>query len=179
MILAEAVGPSGEVVATDLHANKVSSLKAEALRLGLSVSAEVWDWTTPPPDKWRDHFDRVLVDAPCTGVGTLRRRPEIMRRLSPDAPARLAELQWSILSSAALTVRPGGVLLFATCSVLQEEGPALVSRLCEGGAFEPTQPVSEADVALRAEGESVPAMTHLLPLRHGTDGYFVARLKKR
>ena len=179
MILAEAAGEAGAVVATDLHAHKVEALGTEARRMSRKVRAERWDWTQGIEADWRGSFDRVLVDAPCSGVGTLRRRPEIMRRLTPSDPARLAELQWDIVRHAVQAVRAGGELLFATCSVLRDEGPLLVERICRHFPFE----VSAADGPLDRyifgpSATSDRAIGHLLPIRHGTDGYFLARLKR-
>lgn len=177
-IAKEAVGPSGQVLSTDLHEHKLLALRKEAARFKVEVDTKQWDWTQDPPAVWQGAFDRVLVDAPCSGVGTLRRRPEIVRRLTPDTPARLAALQWEIVSRAAVAVRPGGTLLFATCSVLREEGPDLAARLCAGGQFEPACPPSEADGVLSLGQSGVSASTYLLPSRHNTDGYFLIRLKK-
>lgn len=177
-ILKEAVGSSGHVLSTDLHEHKLQALRQEATRFKLQIETERWDWTQDPPPHWKEAFDRVLVDAPCSGVGTLRRRPEIARRLTPETPARLAALQWEILVRAAETVRPGGTLLFATCSVLHEEGPELVARLCANGGFTPSCPPSDADPVLSLGHTQVPAATFLLPSQHTTDGYFLARLQK-
>ena len=178
IIVKEAVGPTGHVLSTDLHEHKLTALRQEASRFNLQIETERWDWTQEPPAHWKEAFDRVLVDAPCSGVGTLRRRPEIARRLTPETPARLAALQWEILTRAAEAVRPGGILLFATCSVLNEEGPELVARLCADGRFTPSCPPSEADQLLSLGRTEIPAATYLLPSRHNTDGYFLVRLKK-
>ena len=178
MQLAEAVGPGGHVVATDLHEHKLVALRGEAERLGLPVETGVWDWTTPPPAHWQSAFDRVLVDAPCSGVGTLRRRPEILRRLTPTDPTRLSELQWTLLEHAALAVKPGGILVFATCSVLDEEGPKVVDRLMETGQFRPVSPPTRADGLLGISVEIPSPAFRLLPRAHDTDGYFIARLEK-
>ncbi len=189
-LLAEQVGSGGRVVATDLHAHKVRDLTQECARLGLSVGAETWDWTTPPPESFRGAFDRVLVDAPCSGLGTLRRRPEIARRLGPSDPARLAELQVRIAENAALAVRKGGVLLFATCSILAEEGEQVVTELkrrSEGMLVD--APIATAvDAALFTAGDAPDsaspdpgqrtAQLRLLPDTHGSDGYFIARLRR-
>lgn len=176
--LAEAVGKGGQVVATDLHEHKLQALQGEAKRLALDVETSVWDWTNPPPVAWRGAFDRVLVDAPCSGVGTLRRRPEILRRLTPTDPTRLSELQWSLLQHAALAVKPGGTLVFATCSVLSEEGPQVIDRLMATGQFQLACPVTRADRVLGISAETPLPAFRLLPQAHDTDGYFIARLEK-
>jgi len=131
------------------------------------------DWTVgagPVPEG----FDRALVDAPCTGVGTLRRRPEIARRLTPEDPARLAELQTRIVRSVAARVRPGGRVVYAVCSVLPEECESIVERVLD--VLEPAA-FDAPELAALELGEKT--NFRLLPLRHGTDGYFAASFVRR
>lgn len=179
-LLAHLVGETGEVVATDLHAHKVSGLLEEAARVGVQVQTQVWDWTQPPPESFRGGFDRVIVDAPCSGVGTLRRRPEIARRLDAKDPERLAELQGTILRHAGLCLRPGGTLLLATCSVFREEAERVVEQFLAATdqSFELACPPCEVDAALFPQGDPQPSF-RLLPGVQGTDGYFVARFQHR
>jgi 16S rRNA (cytosine967-C5)-methyltransferase len=123
-------------------------------------------------------FDRVLVDAPCSGLGTLRRNPDARWRIGPDDPARLAEVQRAILRNAAATLRPGGVLVYSTCTLLPEENEAIVDAFLReakdfrraGAAELPAElaPVLDADGNLRC-----------LPHRHDTDGFFAARLERQ
>jgi 16S rRNA (cytosine967-C5)-methyltransferase len=123
-LLARGVGAKGAVCAIDKDERKLEAIPKELARIGL---AEV-------PLEWHPidlsigtggldaQFDRVLVDAPCTGLGTLLRRPELLLRLTPDDPGRMSLLQRAILASAAKLVRPGGVLAYAVCSPTREEG---------------------------------------------------------
>ena len=174
-LLKSLVGNSGRVVATDLHEHKVRALEEEMKRLGVSVTAQTWDWTKEPPTELRGVFDRVIVDAPCSGVGTLRRRPEIARRLTAEDPVRLGALQSQIARNAALALKPDGVLLFATCSVLREEAEDIVEQLIAEGALTAVIPETSVQTALFPQGASPSAALRLLPQIHGTDGYFIAR----
>lgn len=170
---AERAEPSGEVWAADLHPEKLENLKRELARLGLpAVSTAAVDWTLGSGEV-PGGFDRVLVDAPCTGVGTLRRRPEIARRLTPEDPARLGALALAILRAAAGRARPGGRVLFAVCSVLVEEAEAVVAAV--GDLLEPA-PFDAPELAALTDGKT---SLRLLPRAHGTDGYFVASFCRR
>ena len=125
--LVEAVGEEGSVVATDLHERRLEQIAGELARLRLApgrLRTACVDWSIGSGPV-RDDFDRVLVDAPCTGLGTLRRRPEILLRSKPADAARMGETQRRILENAAARVRRGGTLLYAVCSPLSEEGEAV------------------------------------------------------
>jgi 16S rRNA (cytosine967-C5)-methyltransferase len=173
-LLLEAVAPNGEVWAADAHPKKLEALARECTRLGLPAArTAAVDWTLGIGDV-PDGFDRVLVDAPCTGTGTLRRRPEIAARLTPEDPARLAELQTAILRSAATRARPGGRVVYAVCSVLEEEAEGVVARV--GDLLAPAPFDAPALQALVPAGEHTVRLT---PRRHETDGYFVASFVRR
>ena len=178
LILAEAVGPSGAVDAADLHASKLKRLAlatgpASPIRKTFAV-----DWTRGSGDV-TDRYDRVLVDAPCTGVGTLRRRPEIAQRLTAQDVPRLAALQLAILRGAARHVRDGGRLTYAVCSVLREECEGVVEALTSTdcgpsrGTDPDLQPAPfDSELGRSLAGEA--AQLRILPHLHGSDGYFVA-----
>ncbi len=129
--LIEAAGGRGAVIATDLHEHRLEQIPHELDRLRLDVSrlrTECVDWTVGPGPV-REELDRVLVDAPCTGLGTLRRRPEILLRSAPLDAARMGDLQRRILTHAASRVRRGGTLLYAVCSPLREEGAGVAAAV--------------------------------------------------
>ena len=123
-------------------------------------------------------IDRVLVDAPCTGFGTLRRNPDLKWRQSEQDLVELAARQARILESAATLVKPGGRLVYATCSVLPEENDAIVDAfLASHEAF------AERDAASVVAQAGVPldtgARLRLLPHLHGCDGFFAAVLERK
>lgn len=163
-VLARAVGATGAVDACDTSPNKLARLQEDLARLGLHVRATYGvDWTVGSGEV-TGTYDRVLVDAPCTGVGTLRRRPEIALRLKEADLVDRPRAQLAIASRAADHVRPGGSLVYVVCSVLREEAEGVV------------------DALLRARPELKPAAgwehRRLLPHVDGTDGYFIARLER-
>ena len=172
-LIAERIG-NGKLVACDLYPEKLQALADEAARLGLPrIETQAVDWTVGQGGL-PDDFDRVLVDAPCSGTGTLRRRPEILRRLKAEDPARLAELAESILRSAASRAKAGGTVVFAVCSVLERECEAVVARVAD--VLEPT-PFDAPE--LPAELVAGKTSLRLLPGLHGTDGYFMACFRRR
>ncbi|MDF3068141.1 MAG: Ribosomal small subunit methyltransferase [Polyangiaceae bacterium] len=168
-LIAERLG-AGRLVACDLYPEKLAALEGEAQRLQLpAIETRGVDWCVGHGGLSAE-FDRVLVDAPCSGTGTLRRRPEILRRLGPTDPARLAALSESILRSAASRAKAGGAVLFAVCSVLREECEDVAARVAD--VLEPA-PLHGLELA------SGKTSLRLLPGAHGTDGYFMASFRRR
>ena len=175
-LLVEQVGPGGSVWATDVYPKKLEALATELDRLQLPLpELRSVDWSVGVGDVPAD-FDRVLVDAPCTGTGTLRRRPEIAARLQPEDPLRLSRLAESIVRAAATRLKSGGRLVFAVCSVLNAECEALVSRV--GDVLEPAPFDCPELAGIWPEGEP-PTAFRVGPTRHETDGYFAASFRKR
>jgi 16S rRNA (cytosine967-C5)-methyltransferase len=168
-LLAERIGPAGELLAVDVDERKLERIAPELKRLGLgeaNVQTRAIDLTVGTGGL-EPRFDRVLVDAPCTGLGTLRRRPELLLRVGESDPARLAELQVAILARAVRLVRPGGVLLYAVCSPTLAEGPEVATRLeaeVPGLSREWDSGVLALDVAPDADG-----MVRLGPWMGGED----------
>jgi 16S rRNA (cytosine967-C5)-methyltransferase len=174
-VLARAVGDRGIVDASDSSHAKLERLGVELARLGLRAHATfAVDWTRGSGDV-AGTYDRVLVDAPCTGIGTLRRRPEIaLRRQNPDL-ATVARVQAAIAIQAARHVRPGGTLVYVVCSVLREEAEEVVDAVVAARPELSLAPFPPGATDVRHVAGDAPAF-RLLPHVHGTDGYFVARL---
>lgn len=172
--IARLMGDDGAVLATDVHAAKAERL-GRALRHRRAVEVAAHDAADGPPGGAR--FDRVLLDAPCTGLGVMRRHPEIKWRRQPEDIAQRADLQARLLDAAAAAVRPGGVLVYSVCSDTPEEGAERVA------AFLAAHP----DFALDAPPDGPVDWTPLLdgegrlrldPHTHGADGFFAARLRR-
>jgi 16S rRNA (cytosine967-C5)-methyltransferase len=171
---ADKAGGAAFIVAGDLYEHRLRTLLESATRQGaLSVNAVAYDATLALPFA-EASFDRVLVDAPCTGTGTLRRNPEIRWRISASDIADLSARQRAILTNAAKTVRSGGRLLYSTCSVEPEENEAIVaSFLKENGSF--TQVSVGVPERLRSGNEAA----RTWPQRDGADGFFIAAFERR
>ena len=164
----------GTLWATDAHPHKLESLRGEFARLGLEIpELAAVDWTQGQGSV-PNLFDRALVDAPCTGSGTVRRRPEILLRLSPEDLARMGALQEAIVRSVTTRLVPGGRLVYAVCSVFPEEGEAVLERVSD--ILEPAPFDAPALAELTPAGCSE---LRLLPGVHGTDGYFLASRRRK
>ncbi|HEX8775955.1 MAG TPA: 16S rRNA (cytosine(967)-C(5))-methyltransferase RsmB [Pyrinomonadaceae bacterium] len=172
--IADRTEGAGLIVAGDLYEHRLRTLlESGARQHALSAVAVVYDATAPLPFL-EGSFDRVLVDAPCTGTGTLRRNPEIRWRISASDIADLSTRQRAILSNAAKTVRRGGRLLYSTCSVEPEENEMVVaSFLKETDAFAQVS----VDVPERFRAGEMAARTW--PQRDGSDGFFIAAFERR
>lgn len=175
-LLARAVGASGAVDAADVHPKKLDRLTRELQRIHCRPRRTFGvDWSLGAGDV-SETYDRVLVDAPCSGTGTLRRRPELMLRRSATDLPELARLQRAILERVARLVRPGGRVVYAVCSVLREEAEDVLSGLPDTAGLEPAP--FDAPPAIAVAGERATTL-RLLPHVHGTDGYFVASFVRR
>ncbi len=165
--------PGGVVFASDVHPKKLERLERELERLSLPAAETAAVDLRLGVGALPGDFERVLVDAPCTGVGTLRRRPEIGRRLSPDDPARMGAVAREILRGAATRARPSGRVVFAVCSVLPEECEAVVESVAD--VLVPA-PFDAPEVTARF-GEV--SSFRITPKDDGADGYFVASFVRR
>ncbi len=171
--LAAAMDNRGEILACDVDRRRLSQLAPRAERAGATIiTTQLLDpgRELASLDSWQKRADAVLVDAPCSGTGTWRRNPEARWRLSERELARLVELQARLLTAGAKLVKPGGRLIYVTCSLLDEEGAAQV------GEFLADHP------GWRAESLAIPAGSprgpgvRLTPLHDETDGFFIASL---
>src|SRR5262249_7963662 len=174
---ASLAAPGGRVIAIDVHPAGARRIAAEAQRLGLgNVSPLVADVRRPPIGT---PLDAVLVDAPCSGLGTLRRHPELRWRRHPDDLARFAALQSALLDAVAPLVRAGGALVYAVCTPMRAETDDVVA------AFLDAQPrfVRESPAA-RLPAAAVALVTpegalRTWPHRHDLDAFFAVRLRAR
>jgi 16S rRNA (cytosine967-C5)-methyltransferase len=143
----------GEVVAVEQNPARAAELGANVERLGTSIVVVRTQDAREPVGGER--FDRILLDAPCSDLGTLQSRPDARWRKSPEQIRELAALQRELLESALTQLKPGGALVYSTCTISPAENDQQVAAL----------PIAPAEPPL-----------HLLPHRSGTDGFFIAKL---
>ena len=173
--IAEAVGPQGHLVALEKHDSRARALRVNLIeRMGLrNVEVVEGDGTDPP---FRETFDRVLVDAPCSGLGVLRRRADARWRKEESSITAMAALQPRLLAGAARLVRPGGVMVYSVCSLEPEETLDVVESF---RASHPAFQLEGADRFLPPAFRTGTPLWCATPQRHGTDGVFAARFVKR
>ncbi|MEO5373364.1 MAG: RsmB/NOP family class I SAM-dependent RNA methyltransferase [Alphaproteobacteria bacterium] len=182
LALAAAMGNRGRLVALDVSVGRIDRSAVRLKRAGVhNVTRRVLEGDN---DRWlkraAGQYDRVLVDVPCTGTGTWRRNPDARWRLDPADVAELVERQARILAAAARLVKPGGRLVYATCSILHEENEDQIRRFLDDRPDFHPLPLAEAwsdAVGAPWPGADGDALT-LSPARNGTDGYFAAVLAR-
>ena len=180
VMLAQAAGPAALVVAADRRPARVSLLRTTLGRAGLASSVHVLALDAEADLPFGATFDHVLLDAPCSGLGTLRRDPDIKwHRLEEDLPA-LAATQGRMLSHAAALVRPGGTIMYATCSSEPEENDAVVDRFLSSTPTFRLAPIHAPD-AHDAVANTIDdrGMLRTRPDAHGLDAFFAAMLVRR
>jgi len=163
------------IIASDLHPHRLRVLAATCERLGInSIDSLALDLTQSLPFAAAlQTFDRVLLDAPCSGTGTLRSNPEIKWRLTSEDITRLSELQLNLLERASATVAQAGRLVYSTCSIEREENEEVVSRFLTGNvAFNVVKPQAPAEL-ITSDG-----FVRTFPHKNGCDGFFAAVLER-
>jgi 16S rRNA (cytosine967-C5)-methyltransferase len=175
---------TGRLYAFDTSAHRLDAFKSRLKRSGLSNvhPAAIAHERDDRVKRLTGKIDRVLVDAPCTGLGTLRRNPDLKWRQNPQSVEEMAVKQAAILQSASRLLKSGGRLVYATCSVLPQENEAIASTFSSANPdFEPL-PAGEVLAGLKVDnavelcsgGEDGKAFLRLWPHRHHTDGFFAA-----
>jgi 16S rRNA (cytosine967-C5)-methyltransferase len=187
MTLARAAGPGGLVVATDVHAHRLREMRAQFERVHLNgVRLAKVDATLPLP--FRQKFRRILVDAPCSGTGTLARNPEIRWRLKPDDLAEFHNRQVAMLVSALTQLEDGGRLVYSTCSLEFEENEGVIGEVLSKWKDFRRVPRAEMEAAIAphlAAGANAASLFdqtgafHTFPPEQETDGFFAVAIEKR
>src|SRR6185369_3007739 len=177
--LAELTGDRCTLVACDRNPRKLALIREVIERLGIqSITTTLLDATKPLEKLQPMLFDRILVDAPCSGLGVIHRNPEGKWWKELTDPARLAVTQLAIVANAATRLKPGGTMVYSTCSTSLEENEQVVDNFLSGHPEFVIEPVSRALPQL-AQMETGDGFFRSWPHRHGMDGFFAARLTKK
>lgn len=180
--LAEKMRDTGTLIANDVHEHKKKLIESQAVRLGLEcIRALVTDAAHLSERFAEGSFDRILLDAPCSGLGVIRRKPDVKWSKNEQEIEGIADIQFSILSDIRNLVKPGGILVYSTCTLLQEENEGMIARFLEQfPEFEP-DPELEAMLpeAVREKAMLSAGMVRILPHYFHSDGFFIARLKRK
>ncbi len=165
-------GDKADIRSLDLHPNKISLIREGASRLGLtSVHEGVHDARKVPDASLKDS-DIVLCDVPCSGYGVIFKKPEIKYK-DPDSCQELPRVQYEILSASSDCVKPGGELIYSTCTILPEENEGVVRQFLDAHPEFGLEPFRVGSL------EAPEGMLTLYPHIHGTDGFFMAKLRRR
>jgi 16S rRNA (cytosine967-C5)-methyltransferase len=171
--LAQLMGNRGRIVAMDPNAARLRLLTQAAARLGVDIIEAHAGGVAAVAGRWKGRCDRVLVDAPCSNLGVLRRNPDVKWNRDESDLGRLAEKQRGILAAAAALARPGGRLVYATCSLEPEENDQIVRAFLDGHPDWKVDPPLDFPVAPDPDG-----FIRCLPHVHGTDGFTAVRLAR-
>ena len=164
----------GRIVACDIYDHKLQRVMENAARLGINIIDPMLMDAREIHQDFPQQADRVLVDAPCSGLGVLRRKPDSRWRKTQQLLKELPKLQLEILKSAAACVKPGGILVYSTCTIAREENQAVVEKFLK----------DNAEFQLEHTGSRLPVpredvMVQLYPQRDGTDGFFIACMRRK
>ena len=169
-----AMGGQGEIISCDIHPHKTALIAAGAARLGLkNITARQQDASVFVPE-WEEAMDAVIADVPCSGLGIIRKKPDI-RYKNLKEMEDLPELQLKILENQSRYVKKGGLLLYSTCTVLRRENEEVVKAFLEGHEEFLTEPLQLPDRFPTNET----GMLTLIPGQYDTDGFFICRLRRK
>ena len=169
-----AMGGSGQITSCDVYAHKAALIQKGAQRLGLTnITAREADGTVHVP-QWENQMDVVIADVPCSGLGIIRKKPDIRYKNLQEMVA-LPALQRKILQNAADYVCPGGVLLYSTCTLVREENEAMVEWFLQNHPDFSLEPLPLPGVFEKNET----GMLALVPGQYDTDGFFIAKLRRK
>ncbi len=170
---AAAICGAGEILSCDVHEHKIALIRKGAQRLNLAnVTAKVQDASSFVP-QWEAKMDVVIADVPCSGYGIIRKKPDI-RYKDPDTMNELPKLQLSILKNQARYVKPGGLLLYSTCTLLRKENEGVVEAFLKENKDFVLEPLPLPDVF----PANTSGMLALVPGEYDTDGFFICRMRR-
>lgn len=179
--IAELMENSGQIIASDVHPHKRDLIANAAKRLGITIIEPIVCDALDLPEKGLGAFDRILLDAPCTGFGVIRRKPDLKWNKTPDDVRSIAQLQYELLKTLAPMLAEGGVLVYSTCTIEPAENQKIVRRFVdEHPDFVLDDTLAEdLPAAVKEHVDETGACVQILPHHFESDGFFIARLKRK
>jgi 16S rRNA (cytosine967-C5)-methyltransferase len=177
--IAEKLNDTGEVISLDLHEHKVKLISDNASRLGLkNISTKALDSRKVQEHFQHESFDRILLDAPCSGLGVMRRKPDMKYTKKEEDVTQLHHIQFELLNAVTPLLKKGGILVYSTCTIDEEENQKVIEAFLNGnkefvGDLNFKERLPEAIQPLSEEYS-----LQILPQDFGSDGFFIAGLKK-
>lgn len=178
LYMAEKMGESGEIIARDIYDHKIELIEESVQRLGITTIKAVLADSAVNDPAYNGQFDRVLIDAPCTGFGLIRKKPDIRFRKNGNDIDSLSKLQKEILSACAGYVKPGGILVYSTCTICSKENQKNAEWFLNNFPFEAVPLTAVLPDSLKGP-EAEKGYLQLFPHIHGTDGFFIAKFRRK
>ena len=170
---AVAMGGKGSITSCDVHLHKTKLIENGAARLGIGIITAACQDASVFVPRWENAMDAVIADVPCSGYGIIRKKPDI-RYKDPDSMKELPQLQLSILKNQARYVKPGGLLLYSTCTLVREENEGVVEAFLKDHPEFATEPLPLPRNLPRCDS----GMLALVPGEYDTDGFFICRMRR-
>lgn len=174
MHMASLMRNKGTLVACDVYDHKLTLMKDNAKRLGVTIVKTCLQDGREIPESHAESYDRVLVDAPCSGLGILQKKLDMRWRKEPSSLTDLPKLQVAILNRAAMTVKEGGILVYSTCTINSLENQEVVKTFLKDHKEFRLDPIGPDELPVAP----VDGMVTVNPARHDMDGFFMARMRK-
>ncbi|MDR4999258.1 16S rRNA (cytosine(967)-C(5))-methyltransferase RsmB [Brevibacillus parabrevis] len=179
--IAELMENRGQIIASDLHPHKRELIAQTAKRLGITIIEPITSDALDLPDRGLGAFDRILLDAPCSGFGVIRRKPDLKWNKTPEDVRTIAQLQYELLKALAPMLAPEGVLVYSTCTIEPKENQEIVQRFVKEHPEFVLDDTLGQDLpdAVRNQVDESGACVQILPQHFDSDGFFIARLKRK
>jgi 16S rRNA (cytosine967-C5)-methyltransferase len=177
--IAQLMNNRGKLLARDIHQHKIKLIEESCERLGISIIETQLYNALEVDVGLKGKADRVLVDAPCSGLGIIRRKPDIKWAKNIEDTEEVTNLQMGILNASSKYVKPGGVLVYSTCTVLPEENEHMVHNFIAANPDFKAEDISGQIPETLADADTATGCLKLFPNKHNVDGFFIARLRKR
>lgn len=175
--IAELIGNHGDIIACDINHSRLKLVKIQSMRLGIKIIKTICTDLSGESFLKGERFDKILVDAPCSGLGTIRRNPDIKWKRKWDDVLELSDIQFRILSETSARLKVNGIIVYSVCTLMPEENESVIQR------FLSTHPEFRIDLDMESKSHIKDFLNEngffiFNPIRHNMDGFFAVRMKK-